>query len=193
MDSFLAINPQSNRIFFPTVLLMIASSSIVVCQRTGATEEVVSVGKDGKLVRKLGGKTNKFRYDDGGLISCMSSVFWIKRSRNEEDPCREKYVRDFIWQHIQNKKRGYIRITYVAVDSGTREHFFIEPNEKGIWAVSCWSEGYSALPPGRRHIYPKRILFAEKLNWESGKDWSIKFKDKDGVNFLNMPEMLREN
>ncbi len=176
------------------VILLLFSSFGFSQQRINGGSERIFIGKNGELRSKsIDRKKKQFKYDDGGTIVCYSSVFRIKRAQQVDDPCQEKLVRDFIWEHLQDQRRGHIRITYVGIDSGTHEYFFIEPDKDGKWSVSWWSVGYSALPPGRIRTFPKRVLFVERINAKTDGYWSLRFTDKDGVNFLNMPVMLREN
>src|SRR5207253_10570138 len=74
------------------------------------------------------------QYDQGGY-------FW-GRSRfggtfgNEKDKLEgEKKVRDFIWQHWTERKRGYIKFIFAGTDTSRTTHYFIEPNEKVEWVI----------------------------------------------------------
>lgn len=171
--------------------------SIVTCVAQTASNrnvERVFVGKNGELRSKsIDRNKKKFRYDDGGAFSCNLSVRAIRQAQGIADPCKENQVRDFIWDHLQAKRRGHIQVTYSSIDAGTRDFFFIEPDKDGNWKVFWWSIGYSALPPGSSRVYTKRILSAEKVEKEKDGEWFIRFKNLDGVNLVNMPSVLHEN
>lgn len=173
------------------ILISVALFSIVTCVAQTANNskvERVFLGKNGELRSKsIDRNKKKFKYDDGGAFRCNLSVRAIRKAQGIDDPCKEKQVRDFIWDHLQAQRRGHIRVTYAGIDAGTHEFFFIEPDEDGDWNVSWWTIRYSALPPGSSKVYPKKILSAEKVEREKDGEWFIRFRDLDGVIFLNIP------
>jgi hypothetical protein len=69
-------------------------------------------------------------YENGGHFNC-----YMRYKDEKDDICDLPRVRDFIWQHWQNKRRGYIRITFGSIDAQSTSHIFIEPNEQGAWHV----------------------------------------------------------
>lgn len=77
---------------------------------------------------------NMTEYDQGGLF--WSSTRYGETFGNLKDRLEgEKKVRDFIWQHWLEKKRGYIKFNHARTDTSTTTHYFIEPDEKGEWIV----------------------------------------------------------
>jgi hypothetical protein len=71
-------------------------------------------------------------YDDGGHFDCRQHSFSDTSPRN----CDLPKTRDFIWQHWQQKRRGYIRVTVDSVDTMSTSHIFIEPHDHGRWHVA---------------------------------------------------------
>ena len=81
-------------------------------------------------------------YDQGGYFDCREQA-------PGDDPCGEcdeKKIRDFIWQHWTNKKRGYVRVTYNSVDSLNTSHIFIEPNANGAWKIEWRIARFHVIP-----------------------------------------------
>src|SRR5436190_1871797 len=52
-------------------------------------------------------------YDDGGHFDCRRLALSDTAPRN----CDLPKARDFIWEHWQKKRRGYIRVTEDSVDT----------------------------------------------------------------------------
>jgi hypothetical protein len=73
------------------------------------------------------------QYGGGGHFDCRK---WTRPQGAAQTDCDTPQVRDFIWQHWQDKRRGYIRITFDTVDAVSTAHIFIEPNQQGIWHVA---------------------------------------------------------
>jgi hypothetical protein len=71
-------------------------------------------------------------YDDGGHFDCREHSLSDTSPRN----CDLPKVRDFIWEHWQKKRRGYIRVTVDSVDTMSTSHIFVEPDDHGFWRVS---------------------------------------------------------
>ena len=42
-------------------------------------------------------------------------------------------ARDFIYSHLRDKRKGYIKVGFPCVDCGPIDHFFIEPDQYGRW------------------------------------------------------------
>jgi hypothetical protein len=122
-------------------------------------------------------------YDEGGHYDCRE---WIVTGKGV---CDEIKIRDFIWEHWANKKRGYIRISYNSVDAGATHHIFIEPvrNEwTVVWRILFWS----ALPGSRNELrdLPKLYSLERVEDMPTKGKWAIKFKTKDGSTIETMPE-----
>jgi len=44
-------------------------------------------------------------------------------------------AREFIWDHWQDRKRGYLRLTLSSVDATSTSHIFVEKDDAGRWRV----------------------------------------------------------
>src|SRR5215510_2566145 len=100
-------------------------------------------------------------YDQGGHFDCRR---WtpdaLKNGQENEQRIASslKAARNFIWEHWQNKKRGYIRVTENTVDCTSTSHIFIEPAAGGEWQIAwriarahaMMSDGVDDLPTIRR-------------------------------------------
>jgi hypothetical protein len=119
-------------------------------------------------------------YDQGGHFACRSHIPGTEKNYKENQKQIEKTVevaRVFIWQHWQDKKRGYIRLTFDSVDALSTAHIFVEPDAAGKWQI-VWkwardSGSVDTLPliraleqtPGERG---RRILLFEDAD---GEEW----------------------
>ena len=45
-------------------------------------------------------------------------------------------LRDFIWTHWRERRRGYVSYTWSHVDSSVIWHIFIEPADSGAWHIT---------------------------------------------------------
>jgi hypothetical protein len=72
-------------------------------------------------------------YDSGGHFNCRN---WVTEQDRTEINCDVPVVRNFIWQHWRDRRRGYIRITFDSVDAVSTSHIFIEPDSNGNWHVA---------------------------------------------------------
>jgi hypothetical protein len=78
-------------------------------------------------------------YDDGGHTNCRVGLV---RYRGETDRdfgaelCQLSKLRDFVWEHWQSHKRGYVRVSFDSVDAVSTAHLFIEPGSDGKWHVA---------------------------------------------------------
>lgn len=59
-----------------------------------------------------------------------------------------KTARAFIWQHWQEKKRGYVIVKMASDDAESDAHIFIEPDKSGAWHVVWKWERIFALSIG---------------------------------------------
>lgn len=78
-------------------------------------------------------------YDDGGTFSSKVSDHGTIPRIGE--------LRDFLWSHWSQKKRGYVRLEFSDVDGDatTITHIFLEPTDSGKWHVATlqfvhWSD-----------------------------------------------------
>jgi len=72
------------------------------------------------------------KYDDGGVYRGHESIADVQR------------LREFIWAHWTQKRRGYVEVVSEGIDSGTAAYLFIEPTDEG-WGIN-WDEIYSGFP-----------------------------------------------
>lgn len=71
------------------------------------------------------------QYEQGGHFWCR-----LRPWGNEQDELNgEKKVRDFVWQHLAEKKRGYIKFSCGYTDTSRTIHYFIEPDKNDVWNV----------------------------------------------------------
>lgn len=73
-------------------------------------------------------------YNQGSHFYCRSR-FSGSFGNDPDKLDGEKKVRDFIWQHWIEKKRGYIRISCPGTDVRNTAHYFIEPDANGEWNI----------------------------------------------------------
>ena len=143
--------------------------------------EVIS-GKDGEL-------TTRFITDQRDLKLYEQSAHFDFREWTEEarkDPLAHRRqvelntvtAREFIWEHWQNKKRGYLRFSGNTVDSTGTSHIFIEPDDKGIWQIAWLTVHVHALI-GNSVSYSPIIRRVERTK-EYNRKTILKFKDADG-------------
>lgn len=74
------------------------------------------------------------RYEDGGVYRDHSGYI----------PDVQR-LREFVWIHWKQKRRGYVEVVYAGTDFGTQAYIFIEP-VNGRWGVVWYDIQYSALP-----------------------------------------------
>ena len=121
------------------------------------------------------------QYDQGGHIFCCHRIDDRKNIRSEE-----KFVRDFIWQHWTEKKRGYIRLSYTGADNSWTTHYFIEPNENSEWIV-VWKWLYQhSMPEYNQPIKDGFGIVEQVESLERKGDWVLVFKPKygEGINVI---------
>ncbi len=70
-------------------------------------------------------------YDSGDHQGC--GIVLVR----EVPRCRAslRKARAFIWEHWQQKKRGYVIVKMASVDAESDAHIFIEPDNDGAWHV----------------------------------------------------------
>lgn len=100
------------------------------------------------------------QYEQGGLF--WGRTRFSGKFGNEPDRLDgEKKVRNFIWQHWTEKKRGYIKFIFADTDTSHTTHYFIEPNEKGEWIVS--KKGIHQLSNGKFNLTEDILNSVERL------------------------------
>jgi hypothetical protein len=73
-------------------------------------------------------------YDQAGEYCCGGLILESKRPQYA-GPIAE--ARSFIWQQWNERRRGYITVTFYGEDNVDTAHFFIEPNGGGEWRIRC--------------------------------------------------------
>ena len=83
-----------------------------------------------KLTSPTEGKTLAL-YDQGGRFGCGIVT------ESEYPGCLDSIARArmFLWQHWDQKRRGYAIVRFGTVDAVSDSHIFIEPDESGAWHV----------------------------------------------------------
>ncbi len=154
----------SSKSFFSLVLFSFSCSSPEIFQgndREWTTKDITQ-NRDIK------------QYDQGGHFWCR----WRPYGNEEDRLNGEKKVRDFIWQHSIEKKRGYIKLSCGGIDTSSTTHYFIEPNEKGELNVV---RRLISRQSDDRFIRKDEELSVERVENERDKsNWSLVYKSKDG-------------
>lgn len=138
----------------------------------------------GLTTKNITQSRNMAYYEQGGHFYC--STRFSGAFGNETDKLEgEKKVRDFIWQHLTEKKRGYIRLSCPGTDTGNTTHYFIEPNEKGEWNVI----GRNIYQSSNNKTSLKDNIFNsfERTESKDNKDWQIVLKSADNEYVQKLP------
>lgn len=144
-------------------------------------------GQNGELTTKdILQNRNISLYDQGGSIDCRE---WTPE-KGSQPRCDEKKVRDFLWAHGTEKRRGYLRIIYNSVDWWGTAHIFIEPQEGDTWHIGWRTVSVSLLPGGRSVIDDLDLNSIERMENKDGgpDDWRIVIKKASGEIFGEFPE-----
>lgn len=183
------------------ILLLIFLFSCIGFGQNGRNESAKTItrranvflnSKGEQVIRNITQERMISRYDDGGYFKCNLLLLGIKTRDESNNICRQDKVRDFIWEHWTTRRPGYVRITYIGVDTATTSHIFIEPDHKGAWAV-FWRIVYaSALPGSHGEITDTaKIATVEKVLDKPNKgEWALAFKDAFGTTVRKMPNFL---
>src|SRR5438477_8178501 len=73
-------------------------------------------------------------YDDGGVY---------RTPVNKERVTDTERLRQFVWTHWTQKRRGYVEVVFQGTDSGTEAYLFIEPMD-GHWRIA-WHDSYYSI------------------------------------------------
>ena len=150
-------------------------TNIIYLEKGEMTAENIAQGRDIE------------NYEDGGYFDCRG---WILENEKRGE-CDEKEIRDFIWNHWKNQKRGYIRITSDSADANSTSHIFIEPNNRGRWRIARRIVRFHAIPSLHNQITEVETLFqVERTENKSQKDeWAIILKNNQGKIIYKIPEL----
>lgn len=108
--------------------------------------------------------------------------FYCNRSPKGENGIGEKKVCDFILQHLNEKRRGYIKISCDGVDTSHTSHIFVEPDEKGEWNILVRTVGQHAIKEysndeiGNSHYSSVECL----ENYSTNAKWTLIYITKEG-------------
>ncbi len=111
----------------------------------------ITIRHDGEITTATLAEGRDVRqYDQGGHFDCRRwTPAAIDNGQENERRISSaiETARNFIWERWQNKKRGYVRLTFDSVDAAGTSHIFIEPDENGkwqiVWRIARW---HSSLP-----------------------------------------------
>jgi hypothetical protein len=142
----------------------------------------VIVGRDGEIAAATVTKGRDIQlYDQGGHFDCrMWSPTALKNHQENShriDSALET-ARNFILEHWQNKKRGYIRVTLDSVDAVSTSHIFIEPDASGKWQITWRIARWHAMIPSGIDDLPTIRQVEQKIN--NVRAPSLIFRDADG-------------
>ena len=126
-------------------------------------------------------------YDQAGHFDCRGwSNEALKDPRNYHNHVEslKSKAGEFIWEHWQTKKRGYLRITFNSVDATGTSHIFIEPDSQGVWQIVWRIARWHAL--GGHGVTDLPII--RRLEQTKGNDGKtvLKFKDADGEEWQSL-------
>jgi hypothetical protein len=117
----------------------------------------------------------------------------VRRSQLSRCEASIRRARDFIWEHWQEKKRGYVIVKWGGDDAQSDAHIFVEPDESGSWHVVWKWERIFALSmpndisgridnvPGIRAVERRRAMDRYKMG-----PWYLSFLGKDGEEILDL-------
>jgi hypothetical protein len=147
-----------------------STKAAIIVQNGQLTTAAIAQGRDLSL------------YDDGGHANCRAGMVRFQGESaadfNSEN-CRILKVRDFIWEHWQNKRKGYIRISFDSVDAVSTSHIFVEPDQNGKWHVA-WRivRHFGEITDITDIISVERA--EPKRTDRGGGSYVLVFKDRDG-------------
>ena len=98
-------------------------------------------------------------------------------------------MRDFIWQHWSEKRRGYIRVTYNSTDAVSTSHIFIEPGEKGEWHIARRIVPWHSIQKMSNQLDDiLGLVTVERVEGKNKGDWYIVIKRSSGKIVYKIPE-----
>jgi len=179
--------------FFLVILFLTNLSIYTLAQKmpadvvkTKSTKaEVIGLEKSELTTKDITQNRDLTKYEQGGYFDCRS---WAPEE-DDRGECNEKKIRDFIWLHWTEKKRGYIRVTRNSVDAQSTSHIFIEPNNSGKWRAVWRIVRLHAIPELSNQITEVETLFqVERVeNKQKKDDWTIVLKNSKSVIIYKIP------
>jgi len=91
-----------------------------------------------------GQKRDVTKYDHIGPYKVVGFASTPKTDQDEGE------VRDFLWNHWREHRRGTVTITHQYVEGFVRATYFIEPDRQGRWSVVQYTDN-----PYRPNIAPR--------------------------------------
>ncbi len=147
-----------------------------------STEAEIIVQKGQLTTAAIAQKRDLSLYDDGGHSNCRAGLVSFQGEDDADfnlENCRIPEVRDFIWEHWQSKRRGYVRISFDSVDAVSTSHIFIEPDQNGrlhvAWRIVRHSGEITDIPD----IISIERAEPGKMD-RGGGSYVLVFKDRDG-------------
>ncbi len=141
--------------------------------------------EDGELLTSTITQDRNLRlYEQGGHCDC-EMIFSLQAGKLEQTTIlrRVKFdlenARRFIWNHWEQKQRGYIRLSFRGIDAGSTWHIFIEPDGEENWVVNIREVVTQAMEEARLHDLAK-ISFVERKR-KSKNESELIFKDVTGT------------
>src|SRR6516162_9300715 len=116
-----------------TRALSLLATIFVACSAVAADEDVASVAQ-GRDLRA---------YDNGGVYQTEINAAQF----NEDHVTDVQKLREFVWTHWTQKRRGYVHVVYRYIDFGTNTYLFIEPHD-GKWRIAWRDFHYRMNPVG---------------------------------------------
>jgi len=157
-------------------------SIVLFCVSCTYNPENFRVDKEEIALKDITKNRDMSQYDQGGDLFCCRADD-SKNIKNEE-----KAVRDFIWQHWTEKRKGYIKLTYVDTDSSHTTYYLIEPDKNGEWVV-LWKKLYQhAIPQYDNQPIKDGFGTVEQIESKKRKgDWELVFKPIYGEGTNDIP------
>jgi len=120
-----------------------------------------------------GQSRNLSEYDKAGPFS--STVYDASGARTEAT------VREFLWNHWKEKRRGYLTITPYSVEGDrTDASYFVEPSKEGSWRVQVtFDRTLVDRRPGKHATFHKQQYFTAYALERFRRTPSPRFSDAD--------------
>lgn len=96
----------------------------------------------------------------------------------DNQTCRDKKIREFVWQHWVNKKRGYISSGWQGIDLSVTTHIIIESNKQGEWIIS-WKVATNHSVLGNNITETLGIVSVKQIKSAKGKI-SLELRNEEG-------------
>ena len=172
------INKKILKTSFVYLLLLAVCSSTSAQNRKFRRSEII-LGEYGEVTtEKITQNRDMKLYERGGNFDCRTYALSEERGQ-----CDEIKFAEFIWRNWSKKTRAYVLYSVNTPDAGATYHYFIEPDEKGVWSIACRLARWHAIPEiGNAVIEIFRIYSVERIEDKTANgNWKLVFKDKRGA------------